>query len=333
MITPRLHLPCLLLACMLLGGAAQAQVLRLQIGAAVPTNSPWDVGLRQLASEWASLSNNRVQLQFPRSVVNASQDDIVQRLSYQLNGAILEVAGLNLLDPNTFYLALPSVIQTEAEFKAAAGAVLPLIQEGLADRYVILGFEQVGWIYLISNRPILEPADLAGLRVGVNADHEILIQQFQALGARPVKSSTSSFVLQFNANQLDVAYTSPLLVSTLWSQLRRSVSHLSELKLAPLYGVLVLNLRDWERIPQELRPGLRRAAEDRIQAIARESLQLEARVLSQLRGQGLTLTRPTPAQTALWLDSFTELQRSQRIGALFDPAFVERVNQAVQGLR
>lgn len=327
-----LRLVCLICLGML-GGFSWSQTIRLQIGAAVPVNSPWDIGMRQLASEWARISGNRVQIQFPRSAANISQNEIIQRLSFQLNGALLENSGINLLDQDMFYLAMPAVIQNEQEFAAAIEAAAPAMAAKLSDRYVLLGIAQGGWVYFFSNRSIATPADLVGIRIGVNPDHEILLQQLQILGARPVKATSTSFILQFNSNQIDVVYTSPLLISTMWSQLRRSVSHMSAIKLGPFFGALVINKNDWERIPADLRPLLQAAATKAINDIATQSLKLEAEAIAKLETQGLTVTRISAANQRLWNEQFIGTQQASITQGTFSAGFMEAVNNAIRKVR
>ncbi|MBU0934403.1 MAG: TRAP transporter substrate-binding protein DctP [Spirochaetes bacterium] len=320
---------------LLLAGALPlgAQTLRLQFGAAIPANSPWDIGIRQLASEWARISANKVLMQFPRSASSITQDEMVQRLSYQLNGALLENSGINILDSNMFYLAMPSVIQSEAEFLAAIEIATPLMAQKISDQFVVLGIAQGGWVYFFANKTIYTPSDLVGMRVGVNPDHEILIQQLQNLGARPVKATSTSLILQFNSNQLDVAYTSPLFVSTMWSQLRRSVSHMSALKISPFFGALVINKRDWDRIPDSLKPALQAAATSAVQKIAASSLSMEADAIRQMQNQGLTVNTVNPAQIQEWNSYFNGAQMQDTLRQSFDAQFMASINAAISLVR
>ncbi len=198
-----------------------AQTVKLQIAAAVPANSPWDMGLRRLAAEWSRISGGRVELSFPRSMANASQDDILQKMRLSLDGGLVETSGLAILDRDYLYLSMPTVIRNDEEFKAAADALMPIMRERLGDRYEAITIAQGGWLYFFSNRPLISPADLVNARIGVGAQQEVLMKQMQAAGARTVKADISNLLLQFNSNTIDIGYTSPVLVATMWSQFRR----------------------------------------------------------------------------------------------------------------
>lgn len=310
-----------------------AQTITLQVAAAVPVNSPWDLGLRRLAAEWATISGGRVRLAFPRSMANASQTDILQKMRLSLDGGLIESAGFFQLDKDFLYVSMPSVIRTDAEFSRAMRALTPIMVARLGERYEVVTVAQGGWLRLFSNRPLAWPADLSGARIGVDADQEALIRQMQAIGARPVKSDVSSMLLQFNSNALDVAYTSPILVATLWSQYRRSVTHMSGFRLSPFFGALLINKRSWERVPAELRPALKAAA-DRIAAdIAREAHNLEERAIASMTKDGLQVLGMSDDQLAAWNELFTGARMRSLLSEWFSVDFMRAIDAAVAELR
>jgi len=55
----------LMLACALAVLPASAQDIVLQIGSSAPVNSPWDLGLKKIAAEWARVSGGKVRVVLP----------------------------------------------------------------------------------------------------------------------------------------------------------------------------------------------------------------------------------------------------------------------------
>lgn len=321
---------------LLLGFSASivgAQTITLQVAAAVPVNSPWDQGLRKIAAEWAAISGGRVRLAFPRSMANASQSDILQKMRLSLDGGLIETSGLYQLDPDFLYLSMPTVIRSEAEFEAVAKALTPVMARRFEGRYEVVTFAQGGWLRFFSNRALSVPSDIAGLRIGVSEDQEALIRFMQALGARTVKSDASTVLLQFNSNALDVGYTSPIVVATLWSQYRRSVTHMSGFRISPFFGALLINRRSWERVPAELRPALKDAA-DRVAAeIARDAFKLEDQAIASMTKDGLQVPPMSEAQRDEWSELFTGPRMRDLLSAWFSADFRRAVDAAVAELR
>lgn len=310
-----------------------AQPITMQIAAAVPVNSPWDHGLRKLAAEWAAISGGRVRLAFPRSMANASQADILQKMRLSLDGGLIETSGLYQLDNDYLYLSMPAVIRNEVEFEAVTKALAPIMARRFEGLYEVVTIAQGGWLRFFSNRELAVPSDIAGMRIGVNENQEALIRLLQALGARTVKSDASTVLLQFNSNALDVGYTSPIVVATLWSQYRRSVTHMSGFRLSPFFGALLINKRSWDRVPAELRPALKEAA-DRIAAeIARETLKLEEQAIASMTREGLRVPRMSDAQLAEWNELFSGARMQGLLSEWFSADFRRAIDAAVAELR
>ena len=159
------------------------------------------------------------------------------------------------------------------------------------------------------------------------------MRQMQAIGARTVKSDVSNMLLQFNSNALDVGYTSPIVVATLWSQYRRSVTHMSGFKLSPFFGALLINKRSWDRVPAELRPALKEAA-DRIAAeIAQQAFKLEEQAIASMTRDGLLVPNMSDAQLAEWNELFTGARMQGLLSEWFSADFRRAIDAAVAELR
>ncbi len=319
-----------LFALMLVPSSLPAQSITLQMAASVPANSPWDVGMKKLASEWSRVTNGRIKVVFSRSLANASQDAIVQQLTFGLDGALLETSGLFLLDKDTLLLSMPGIIRTEAEFQKAIKALQPVFQSRLSSQYQIIALSMGGWIRFFSNKPIKEPSDFVNIRIGVNKNQEPIIKQLQLLGAKTVKSDSSTFVMQFSSKALDVVYSSPLLVATFWNQLRTNVTHMSSFNVSPFFGGIVLSKRAWDKIPGELRPAIIEATEKIALEITQLSLQKEQEAITMMTGNGLLLPALTGAQLSAWNELFTGTQAKVILNEMFTPSTVNLLFSAIK---
>jgi TRAP-type C4-dicarboxylate transport system substrate-binding protein len=309
-------------------GSGFAQEVVLQIGYSAPVNSPWDLGLKKIASEWARISGGRVRIVFPKSVSNSSQEDLIQKLKFSLDGAVLDTTGLGFIDNDLYMLSMPSVIRDDMELDVAMNAALPLIKESLGSRFEVMGWAKGGWLRFFSNKQIRTPDDLRTLRMGVSRDMAILTRLMQSIGVRTVMSDLGSTLLQFNSGALDVIYSSPLYIGALWSQYRKVVSHMTAFKVAPFYGAILINKRAWDRIPESLRPALREAADRIAKEIGVEAVKLEDEAIASMMRAGLTVPPLEAADTRAWDALYADKVRSM-IGTWYSPRFVSTVYGAL----
>lgn len=310
-----------------------AQTITLEIGAAVPANSPWDLGLRRIAAEWSRITGGRVQMVLPKSMINASQADIIQKTKLSLEGGLIETSGLYQIDKDWLFLSMPSVIRNEAEFRAAVAAILPVMRERMADRYEIITVAQGGWLRLFSNRPLVDPQNLVMARVGVSSQQEVLMAQLQAIGARTVKSDASTLLTHFSSGTIDVSFTSPLYIKLLWSQFRQSVTHMSSFKLSPFFGALLVTKKAWATVPAEFKPAMVAAADKVAAEIAAEAIKLEDEAIAAMKRDGLASPALTPAQEAAWQELFTGERMRGMLSGWFSREVSDRVFAAVAAAR
>ncbi len=306
-----------------------AQTVTLQFGAQLPANSPYANALQKLAAEWSRISNGRVRLVFPRTAANSSQDDLIQKMKFQLDGALLDAVGLAILYPDSLLLSVPSLIRTDAEYEAARAAALPPVRAAIGDRYELLGFSRGGWLHLFSGKPVRTPEDFRGSRFPADRTSDVMFSILQSIGVHTVKSDAASILLQLNSKTIDCIFTSPVIVGVLWSQYRRFLPYMTGVRLAPFLGAVVFTRRAWDRVPPELRPGLAESLDRVLTDMMRDSLALEESAVAAMSRDGLSVTAADASADAAWA---TLLDR-KRLHSYFTPDFVDTVLASVQDAR
>ncbi len=324
-----------------LAAQAAAQPLTLRMAANVPANSPWDLGLKRLAAEFARISGGRVKIAFPQSAHVATESDTIQKMRLSerrgvqgvqqgIDGALLTTYGLSELYPDSLALSMPSFIRNDAEFDAVLDAVGPLFKEKLGDRYVVLAISKGGWVRYFSKSPILYPADLAKLRISIDPSDDKVIQLMQSVGARTVKGTTADFLLQVNSNTVDATCVSPIYIASLWSQLRGKIGFMSSFKVAPFIGSIVFNKTSWDRVPDDLKPQLEKVVRDMAKQIGVDSAKLEDDAIASLDG---IKAPPEPADAeAKWAELIAQ-RRNGIIAKMFSPDILDTMDAALAKAR
>ncbi len=315
-----------------LGTGIAAQTITLKMAANVPANSPWDLGLKKLASEFARVSGGKVKIAFPQSVRIASESDIIQKMKLGIDGALLTTYGLAELYPDSLVVSMPSIIRDDEEFEAAMGAIRPLLERKLADNYVVLAISKGGWVRYFSRDPVAYPADLAKIRISISPEDDKVMRLMQSVGTRTVKGDTAAFLLQLNSNGVDAACVSPIFIASLWSQLRGKINYMTSFKVSPFIGAVVFTKSSWARIPADLRPKLAAVVEDMARQIGRDSEKLEGEAISAMLKDGLKAT-PMPADAeALWASMIAE-RRHGIIAEMFSEEILRTMDAALAKAR
>jgi TRAP-type transport system periplasmic protein len=307
-----------------------AQTVILRMAANVPAGSPWDLGLRRLGAEFDRVSDGRVKIAFPQSAHVATESDIIQKMRFGFDGALLTTYGFSELYPDSLALSMPNYIRNDAEFDAVLAAVEPLLESRLGDRYVLLALSKGGWVRYFSRSPIVYPSDLADLRISIDANNDRIARILQSAGARAIAGTASDFLLRINSNAVDATCESPIYIASLWSQLRGKIAYMSSFKVAPFIGAIVFNKASWDKVPPELRPRLEQLTKEKAIEISADSAKLEAEAIASIEGIKV-LAEPSDAP-AKWAQFISE-RRNGLIAQMFSSDILSAIDSTLAKIR
>ncbi len=315
-----------------LAAPLSAQTITLRMAAYVPANSPWELGLRRIAADFDRISGGTVRITFPQSVRVSDESDVIQKMRFGIDGALLTTYGIAQLYPDSLALSMPTLIRSDREFDAVLRAIVPLIKEKIGDRYVVLAVAKGGWVRFFSKRPIIYPEDLVGMRMSVNPDDTKVTRLLESAGVRTVKGDLSALLLQLNSNAVDAFYLSPVFTASLWSQFKGKVSYISSFRVSPFIGAIVFNRSSWDRIPEELRTKLQADVQQVAEKMAADSETIENQAIAALLSDGMTMPEAPADSDSRWND-FMRQRASGIIASMFSPDILNAINSALAQAR
>lgn len=321
-----------LAALLALLSAAALPALTIKLGTVAPANSPWDLVLRRLAADWSRISDGEVELKiFPGGIAGDEPDMIRKMRIGQLHAATLTAGSLNDIYPGMLALASPMLIRNDAEMLAVLGELAPFFEEQLEERgFVALMWSPIGWVKFFARQPLRTLDDLRRQTLWIGDAGAAEIRAWQQAGFDVVALPLTEVTTALQSGMIDAYLSSPLAAAAFqWFGL---APHMNDLRLAPLYGALVISKRVWERIPERIRPRLRavaQAAGERLSASAHEQDDLAVHVM---RAHGLQVYEATAALEQEWQDTVRR-EFQGLIGAVIDPAAYQLVTDTVAAYR
>lgn len=321
-----------LAALLALLSAAALPALTIKLGTVAPANSPWDLVLRRLAADWSRISDGEVELKiFPGGIAGDEPDMIRKMRIGQLHAATLTAGSLNDIYPGMLALASPMLIRNDAEMLAVLGELAPFFEQQLEERgFVALMWSPIGWVKFFARQPLRTLDDLRRQTLWIGDAGAAEIRAWQQAGFDVVALPLTEVTTALQSGMIDAYLSSPLAAAAFqWFGL---APHMNDLRLAPLYGALVISKRVWERIPERIRPRLRavaHAAGERLSASAHEQDDLAVHVM---RAHGLQVYEATAALEQEWQDTVRR-EFQGLIGAVIDPAAYQLVTETVAAYR
>ena len=321
-----------LAALLTLISAAGLPALTIKLGTVAPANSPWDLVLRGLAADWSRISDGEVELKiFPGGIAGDEPDMIRKMRIGQLHAATLTAGSMNDIYPGALALAAPLVIRTNEEMLAVLGEMAPFLEQHLEDRgFVALMWAPIGWVKFFARQPLRTLDDLRRQTLWIGDAGAAEIRAWQQAGFDVVALPLTEVTTALQSGMIDAYLASPLAAAAFqWFGL---TPHMNDLRLAPLYGALLISKRVWERIPEGIRPRLRavaQAAAERLSATAHEQDDLAEQVM---QAYGLQVHEATDALVQEWQQTAAR-EFQGLIGEVIDPQAYRLVTEKVAAFR
>lgn len=279
----------------------QAETIVIKLGTVAPAGSTWHQNLQELDAEWRRVSQNRVGLKIYAGTLGG-EDDIVRRMRIgQIDAATISTSGLSAIDDAGRALRIPLAFKNYDELDYVQEHIGPMMEQALRRKgIVVLNWGDAGWVHFFTSAPVRRPDDLKQEKLfvwkagGVSAQEQL----WKQLGFQPVPLSMVDIIPALQTGMV-TAYQAPP-IAALASQWFPFTDSMTDLRWAPLTGATVITARAWSRIPPELHPELRRAAEaagDRMREAVRR---LERDAVAAMQKRGLQVVEVSAEDYRQW---------------------------------
>jgi TRAP-type C4-dicarboxylate transport system substrate-binding protein len=176
---------------------------------------------------------------------------------------------------------------------------------------------------------VVRPDDLRKQKLWVwgNPDE---VQAWQKSGFQVVPLASTDIMTSLQSGMIDGLITSPLLAAS--NQWFATAGNMAGLKLAPLWGAVVVSTRTWAEIPPELQPKLLAAARRISADLAPRIAKADADAVAVMKTYGLRVTEVGPAERAEW-EEVVRRGFEMLVGTAFDPESYRLARGFVEGYR
>jgi TRAP-type C4-dicarboxylate transport system substrate-binding protein len=322
--------PLALVLALLASPAAATTVIK--IATVAPEGSTWMNLMSELTRQVREETDGRVQLRFYPGGVQGDEHVVLRKMTTgQLHGAGLTGVGLGELAPELRVMDLPLLFRNVEEVHYVLDRMGPVFEEALRKRgYALLGWSEVGFIYLFSKRPVRNAEDLARLKMWLWEGDPVAEAFLDELGVSPVPLAITDVMTGLQTGLVEAVYVSPLAAIAL--QWFTRVSYMTDLPVTHSVGAVVVREDVLARLDPADREILMRRAREVFSRLNEATEADNEKALRILQERGIRFVTPQA-------DLETELQRLSRrvwdrlVGRLYDRALLDRVVATVAEAR
>ncbi len=269
-----------------------AKPITMRIAHALPETHSYSLWLADFKKELNSLAPGRVDVQiFPNAQLGKETEYLEGMKLGVLDGAVMGRHGQ--VDPRLDALNLPMIYRDDAHVDLVLhkdGPVLDKINAIMYDKGLkVLGWGELGFRNITTQKaPVNKASDLKGVIIRV-PNVEPWLAAFRAWGANPTPMDFSELYSALQQGVVAAQENPPELIFT--SKFYEVQKFLSITEHANIPSQLVLARGYWEKVPDDLKPLIlkaARASQDRQVAATRES---NAKLVANLEKAGMTIVR------------------------------------------
>ena len=311
--------------------AAAQQAELIKIATLAPEGSTWMQMLRAYEEAVVAESDGRLQFRIFPGGVAGSEADMVRKLQFgQLDALALSGAGLGLVLPQERILDSALLFENYAELDAVYDQFTPELERLFQERgYQVLGWAEVGPIYLFSTVPVASVAELRQLRWWTWEGDPLARAIFDAFGVSPIPLHVADVLVGLQTGVIDGVYASPLALITL--QWFSRLDYRLDLPLGNASGALVMGAR-WNRLDPELRQILMSHGRRSMAELQRRSRADNDAALGTLQRRGISTLQPDPAEVTRMRAAGAAARRNL-VPELYSAELLDRVEAAVAVVR
>ena len=275
-----------------------AQVIKL--GTVAPEGSPWHDAMLETAQKWKELSGGRVTVRIYAGGVAGDEKDMLRKIRIgQLHAAALTSSTLLEIVPDIEAISLPMLVRTDEELDYVIEKLGPEFEARLAKKgFKVLSWSCAGWVYFFTKEPVTTPDDMKRQKLFFWGSDTAYIELLKKWGFNPIPLGIIDLLPSLQTGLVD-AFPSPPAAAVLF-QMFTLAPHMTDFRWQPLPGTTVISMRQWNKIPADLRPALEGVARDvgtRLQTRIRE---LEKEAIAVMIEHGLTVHPVSPSVEEAW---------------------------------
>ncbi len=289
----------------LLGGlaglwASAGVAQTLKIAALSPEGSVWMNLLREGSAEIESETGGRVNFKFYPGGVMGDDKAVLRKMRInQLQGAVLTAGALVQVYSDIALYSMPMAFGSGEEADYVRQRMDGALRAGLEEHGLVsFGFVEVGFAYAMSRFPVTGVAAAANLKVWVPDNDPGSARALRAFGITPIPLPIVDVLSGLQTGLIDTVTAPPIGAVAL--QWHTRVSHVLNLPLVYIYGLLAIDKRAFERLSEMDRDLVRRVMGEQVRQVNARARRDHEQAVRALVNQGLQWRDVPAAEAAEW---------------------------------
>ncbi|MBN1349871.1 TRAP transporter substrate-binding protein DctP [candidate division KSB1 bacterium] len=301
----------------------------IKFASIAPEGSTWLNVMKEYDQAVSTATNGKVRFKIYAGGVMGDDKAVLRKIRLgQLHSAGFTGVGLGEIASEVRILDSPFLFRNYAEVDFILDKFYGKFADAFEQKgYVLLGWAEVGFVYVFSQKPIRSKADMEGVKMWMWEGDPVADATFKALeiAARPL--SVVEVMTALQTGMIDGFYISPL--AAIAMQWFTKANYMMELPLADACGAVVLSKEQFNTLPADFQQILLNEGRTYFKKLMKLSRDDNAKAIETLKQNGIQLI---PAPAASVQKEFEEDGRKARralTGTLYSQELLTEVENAL----
>jgi TRAP-type transport system periplasmic protein len=298
-----------------------------------PDGSTWMKAINELNKDLDAATKGELKLKIYAGGVQGDEKDVVRKIKIgQLHAAGFTGVGIGEIAPELRILDAPWLFNNYEEvdhvYKKFDGEFRQIIDKA---GFVLLGWTELGFVYVFSKNPINSPDDMKKQKMWVWEGDPIAQAAYKAIGVSPIPLSVVDVMSSLQTGLIDGVYGPPLAVSVM--QWFTRTKYIYATPMADSSGAVLVSKASFEKLTAEQKKALLDASDKHLKKLNAATRKENIEALEALKKQGLTLSAAPSKETLERYKQLGTQARAELAGKLYSKDLLDRVEKALAEFR
>jgi TRAP-type C4-dicarboxylate transport system substrate-binding protein len=314
-------------------GQLWSQQYIIKFASIAPDGSTWTNMLREYDKAIRAESGGRMGFKIYAGGVQGEDKDVIKKIRLgQLHSAGFTGVGLGEIAPKVRILDSPFLFQNYDEVDYVYSTFSNEFDQAFRDNgFVLLGWSEVGFVYVFTNSPVHSLADMNNVKMWMWEGDVVAEETFKSLGLHPYPLSVVDVLTSLQTGLINGAYISPY--AAIAMQWNTRVKYMMSIPLADACGAVVIAKRTFDNLPADLQEILLRNGKKYMGELTKKSRQENSDAIPTMKKNGMQVIEVNSPQILKEYQAAGKRARQALAGKVYDRGFLDRVENSLDEFR
>lgn len=320
------------LAANLLVPAAFAETV-IKFACLAPRGTAWMNSMEEYAAAVKKETNGEVSFKMYAGGVQGDEKDVVRKMRLgQLQAGAFTGVGLGEIAPAVRVMDSPYLFKNYGEVDYVLNRFDERFRKMFDEKgYILLGWTEVGFVYIYTNTPVTKIADLGSVKMWTWEGDPTAEAALKALNISPIPLSIADVMSSLQTGLVNGVYTTPLAMIAL--QWFTKTKYMFDFAIADANGAVLISKTQYAKLSPAQQATLQNLGKTYFRKLTETARADNEKSIGTLKSKGIKVTSPASAAVAAELDAAGAKARAELVGRLYPADLLKEVEAALAQYR